>query len=626
MTIRTTKLIFLLFMLTFSFWVGAQTNQTAKLLQELEKAEQSSLSDSLMLDLLLKIGASYYPDYTDSSIFYYNRSIFLAKKSNNYLVQADAHYGIGRCYYVLGDYNNASASFIHAQELYKKINHKAGIARQYNSLGLIYTIRDEVESAVFNHQKSIQLALEIQDSSILALNYFNLSIIYENEPYLDSALFYIDKALVINIQLKDSFYIAMNYNRKGVTHFNRGEYELSRQNHEYVLTKLNNVNNWELGFTYAGLSQAYQKLGNLRKSTEYGEKSYQIAYELHAMWDLWHVAGILSKSYALSKDYATAYFYLDQFKTLGDSINDADKEDKVNYLLLKQHELENKELLHSDQIKNEQLKNKNLQIYLFVVSTITLLFLIAFLYININKKKHRNKKLLTLNNTIQEQKEKLNSSFNDLKELSQFKEAMTSMIVHDMKNSLNIVINLSKEKMVKEAGRQMLNLVHNIMDTAELEEATLQLNICKVRIDQIVKNAIAEVTFAASLKNISLELDEQSKVAISLDEEITQRIFVNILTNAIKFSHYNSKIKIRILPQNEKILVSITDYGEGIPANQFENIFEKYYQVHSKSIGKIRSTGLGLSFCKMATKSQNGQIWVKSIEGQETTFFIEFSI
>jgi signal transduction histidine kinase len=106
------------------------------------------------------------------------------------------------------------------------------------------------------------------------------------------------------------------------------------------------------------------------------------------------------------------------------------------------------------------------------------------------------------------------------------------------------------------------------------------------------------------------------------DENKLRRTLVNLLGNAIKFTPSGGTVTIGVRHSREgpSVVFSISDTGEGIPAEAFGRIFEKFGQVQSRQGGRIMSTGLGLTFCKLAVEAHGGQIAVESVPGQGSTF------
>jgi signal transduction histidine kinase len=119
------------------------------------------------------------------------------------------------------------------------------------------------------------------------------------------------------------------------------------------------------------------------------------------------------------------------------------------------------------------------------------------------------------------------------------------------------------------------------------------------------------------------------------DEDLLRRVLVNLISNAMKFTHSEGTVTIAAArheshastQDGESLLVSVSDQGEGIPVEDRERIFQKFGQVESRRAGRKMSTGLGLTFCKLAVEAHGGRIWVdmRNRQRQHSHFTIPLS-
>ncbi len=243
--------------------------------------------------------------------------------------------------------------------------------------------------------------------------------------------------------------------------------------------------------------------------------------------------------------------------------------------------------------------------------------------------------LLLQKDTLLSQRDELKKILSENTKLESFKESMISMIIHDLKNPLNGIIGLSSLneaeylEHINSASRQMLHLVENILDVRRYETHSLKLfyQLCDIR--QLMNEAIDDVRFL--LKDSDIEIINLiSPTQISVDKDIIRRVFINLLTNAIKYSPLEGKIQLKsnvTEVQSEKsLLLSVKDDGQGIPPQFKDSIFDLYQQVNTKKSGQTNSNGLGLSFCKIAIEEHGGTIWVESEREQGSTFFIQIPL
>lgn len=243
--------------------------------------------------------------------------------------------------------------------------------------------------------------------------------------------------------------------------------------------------------------------------------------------------------------------------------------------------------------------------------------------------KQRTQELLEKNDEIQEQANKLRKNNEKLLELGEFKEVLTHGIVHDLKNPLNVLLNVSegfvdegKRKMIQQTSATMLNMVLNILDVQKFEETEVKLNIEKIDLNNLIEEAKTQVDFLLKEKFLILHTYIPPNIWVSIDISLMVRVLVNLLTNAIKHSPNNGRIDIFVEKHLEKkeAKVSIRDEGIGIEQAQITEIFKKFKQFGRQTQSKIRSTGLGLTFSKMAVEAHGKNIEVASIPHKETIF------
>jgi signal transduction histidine kinase len=239
--------------------------------------------------------------------------------------------------------------------------------------------------------------------------------------------------------------------------------------------------------------------------------------------------------------------------------------------------------------------------------------------------KERTKELATQKEEVQTQANELEIKNINLLELSKFKKLMTDTVIHDLKNPLNYIIGNTSDKTIRQSGYNMLNIILNVLDINKAQITTLNVVLENQNVTELLKDAIEQVEYLAEQKNLTFEKIIQKQFHIVADKDLTVRILVNLLTNAIKFSTFNNKITIQTIEKNEFLQIDITDYGRGISEENIKHIFDEYSQIEAKKSGNIQSTGLGLTFCKIAAEAQKAKISVTSVPNVKTTFSLFFS-
>ncbi|MBN1302257.1 MAG: DUF4154 domain-containing protein [Melioribacteraceae bacterium] len=267
-------------------------------------------------------------------------------------------------------------------------------------------------------------------------------------------------------------------------------------------------------------------------------------------------------------------------------------------------------------------------LYIMILIILLVLSLIFLIYRGLRNKKIANRKLEEKNRHIEEQRLELERSYKQLKELEDFKETMTDMIVHDLKNPLNSIIGLSRDecsksdlKVINESGKKMLKLVTEILDIHKFEESKFPLDIQNLPVSNAVVESINEVSVQLNASSIDLKNKVPDQLTAKYDLEIISRVLMNLLTNSIKYTPAGGEIEIQAEHEDNIVRVLVSDTGQGIPESKITTLFDKFSQLKKKKYGTTSSTGLGLAFCKLAVEAHGGMIGVESEPEKGSTFW-----
>lgn len=238
--------------------------------------------------------------------------------------------------------------------------------------------------------------------------------------------------------------------------------------------------------------------------------------------------------------------------------------------------------------------------------------------------------LIVLDRTreISEQKDEIAAQAEELKQtniklmdLDRFKQDMTSMIVHDLKSPLSIIIKTG-EKKAASLARKMLNLVLNMLDVQKFEETAVQPSLAEHSINDLINSAIGDVEESIRESNLKLSVSMADAYTVAMDANLIERVLVNLLTNAIRYAPVNSGLHLEVTKTKEgQLYFTLTDEGPGISAEKQKIIFDRYAQAEIEINSRSQSTGLGLAFCKMVVEAHGGAIGVESQPGAGAKFW-----
>lgn len=220
--------------------------------------------------------------------------------------------------------------------------------------------------------------------------------------------------------------------------------------------------------------------------------------------------------------------------------------------------------------------------------------------------------------------DRLETSFEELKQLEQLRDGLTHMLVHDLRGPLTIIKGYATifssdlstgltaqqkafaEKMLVQSNR-LVEMVSAILDVNRLESDQLALNLSEVDLAQLLR---AETEAMMGLPEYHLELDLQEAVVCSCDRDLISRVVGNLMANAFKYAPKGSAVTLALSSEQGFATVAVVDKGPGVPVGSREKIFEKFGQVEGETHRRPYSSGLGLTFCQLVVQKHGGQIGV----------------
>lgn len=177
----------------------------------------------------------------------------------------------------------------------------------------------------------------------------------------------------------------------------------------------------------------------------------------------------------------------------------------------------------------------------------------------------------------------------------------------------------SYAKIIEEESRRLSKLSENLLKLTSLDNEQNIIKKSDFYLDEQIRKVILMMENQWSKKNINFNIN-LPKTKIYADKDLLEQVWINLINNAIKFSYENNSIDINIENVENKIKISIRDYGSGISYDKTEKIFDRFYQADESR--KIEGSGLGLSIAKKIIDIHNGRILVNSRIDEGTQFTV----
>lgn len=191
--------------------------------------------------------------------------------------------------------------------------------------------------------------------------------------------------------------------------------------------------------------------------------------------------------------------------------------------------------------------------------------------------------------------------------------------IQDSENILEKYMNNMKQNALR-----LLRLINNIIDLTKIDANELYVQFHNYDIVDIVKNVVRSIESYARIKSVNINFKSQiERQVIVCDADKIERVLLNLLSNALKFTNENGNINISIKNIDEKIAICVEDDGIGIHEEKLKTVFKRFRQVDKSFTRNRQGSGIGLSIVKSLVELHNGTISVESEYGKGSRFIVQ---
>jgi len=220
-------------------------------------------------------------------------------------------------------------------------------------------------------------------------------------------------------------------------------------------------------------------------------------------------------------------------------------------------------------------------------------------------------------------------------EVERLKSELVATVAHELRTPLAGVMGFAELLLTREAddetrrryvetiageAQRLTALVNDFLDLHRIEEGSFALTVEPVELGELVRRQVDVFSAQSAAHVLTLDLPDRPLPVVGEPDRLAQ-VLANLLSNAIKYSPDGGPVEVGVRAENGFIGVSIRDHGLGIPADQRDRIFTKFFRVDSSDTRRIGGTGLGLALCREIVEAHNGEIGFESSERGGSTFW-----
>ena len=292
--------------------------------------------------------------------------------------------------------------------------------------------------------------------------------------------------------------------------------------------------------------------------------------------------------------------------------------------------------------------SQKLNIYIFHVALLIIGIVLIIMFQNYSTKQYlklqrANETISQKNKILRQNESELKESTEQLKQLNKTKDRFFSIIAHDLKNSFASILGFS-ELLITLGHKKQFNkfeeyseniknstigahtLLTNLLEWSRLQTGSLKFDPEWFNIDQVVNDTLAFAGIIAKQKNITITKNIPPGFKIYADKNMISTVLRNLISNAIKYTHYDGKINLRATKSNGNLEFSVSDNGVGVKNEDIKKLFRIDTIFTSPGTNREKGTGLGLILCKDFIKIHKGEIRIDSEEGKGSTILFKIPV
>lgn len=607
--------------------------------------------------ILSFIGLAYgYKGEYAESFDYHMLAVDNAIANYDSLQLAYAYNNLGRLFFDQGDLVRAYNYLADALQLMEKSDDKLGLSYVYRSLSNLYKSQNNIEKSLEASQQALSYRMQHGDTRAILSAMFELGLVYQKAERPGRAIAILNKADSLAVSINDQISQSELLLAIAQIHIDQGEFVKAMDKTQLAYGHIQKSGNERL------LPTAWLLLARVNIAmANYGE-ARQLLLKLEK-----EAERINNPS--LQRD---AYYYLSEVARYeGDKNNEIGFQNK--YLILKEKlqnidlvreieglefqiqierkERENEVLKANQKVINAQLElEKQVKITLLIILVLAIILLIV-VWRNSNKKRLANKRLSEQRDHIEQQRreiEKQNELISDqnnklllrnetLSDLNNEKDTLMNIVVHDLKSPFTRVdgllevirmsggLNEAQKQafdMIKTVTKGGVELIRDILDVNELESERTVLHPEYIALNEFVQEKMLDYKTVAELKRIKLDFKNSPICTILTDPSLLARVLENLISNAVKFSSYDTKVTVWLEKDKDQVKINIKDEGPGFSTEDKEGLFQKFKKLSARPTGGESSNGLGLAIVKILLERLDGEIMLNSDVEKGSHFII----
>ncbi|MEQ8472257.1 MAG: response regulator [Marinoscillum sp.] len=640
------RLTILLFIALIAFpFISTSQGEQDSLRQVLSLTDEGDYE--ALINLNNALAWAYRDTRPDSALYHANKALRLSRQHDFKDLEIQSINYVGVAYRNLSNFSKAFEKYLEALKLSEERKNQEQRGYSLINLGNLYLYQTNFQGAIKYFIQGLDQAQALADKRMVGYCFLNLGRSYKGIAEYGQAELYYKQAIEIRGELGDTYGMMAAEIDLAETYMGQGNLKQAERYHLSLIERLEDNNPRMLAVVYNNISKLYLIKNELLKAREYANLAIEITQSVNSRYEEKNVLETLSRINAQGGNFEDAFENHVRYAELNQQLFSEENIRRIEQMKgqyqMEQQEVENEFLRKQSELSAEIISRQRIIITLTVLG-ITLLLLIAILSVRGYMIKRR------LSNEISEQKDKIEADkeviekqSNKLKELDEAKSRFFANVSHDLRSPLSLIIGnlemLREDKDVVLSAsaiknldtgykncKRLLYLTDEINDLTKLEEGKVNLKKEVVKLSSYIGMLTEMFVGTAEYKGVKLVnknyIDKDETIFI--DPRQFEKIFYNLVSNAIRHTSKGDQIVIETHDNNDSILLNVIDTGEGISQESLDYVFDRFYQSKNNVYRTKEGLGIGLALVKELVELHDATITVESTLGLGTSFKMTF--
>lgn len=485
-----------------------------------------------------------------------------------------------------------------------------GIGNVSLSLGYLGEAKEYFNDALEDEKK-------LESAIGQAINYANIGAIYEMTEQYDSAWFYYERSMEQNKIAKSDMGIGLCYIHFGNIHKKKEKYEEAKIEYRKAYDLMENISDrWHWLEACISIAEINCLMDNMREYKEYSELAEKVANEIKSPE---HLADIYQLKHRYELKQNNHQLALENYKKsilMQDSVQGVKRSSQ--YLDLRvsyERNKYNRSLQQIQETNKAEREKRRVMLFVMLFTTVAGIIIIALLYYAYRQRTRSN---------------------NILREIERTRSEFFTGITHEFRTPLTVILGLAEridgDKYSDEAGsiiRQgtiLLDMVNQLLDMARIKSRQDKSKWVNGDLVAFVEMCVDSFKVYATGRGTDLVFDSEDRsLMVDFIPNYMERIIINLLSNALRFTPRGGRISISVKYKLKKVVISVADNGSGIDPEDLPYIFQEFYIGKSEEYHSGGS-GIGLALVQRMIETMNGEVEAQNIEEGGAQFVLTMPV